>query len=120
MCMKPTVAGRAEAAKAHGWLWVSPLLWPVPLCGELANEPQQVASARKRESIVTNRVKFIETDHVVDLQETSVVEFENLPMSDTIRTRFRLEMRTDGCTSCVELKTVARTKWLAQHARTRL
>ena len=36
---KPTVAGRAEAAKAHRWLWVLPtLLLRVPPSGELANE----------------------------------------------------------------------------------
>ena len=77
---KPTVAGRAEAAKARRWLWVSPtLLLRAPSSGELANETMKVASARKRETIVTDRVKLIETDHAVDLLETYVAELENPP-----------------------------------------
>ena len=75
---KPTVAGRAEAAKAHRWLWVLPTLFlRVPPSGELANETMKFASARKRETVVTDRVKPIETDHAVDLLETHVAELED-------------------------------------------
>ena len=84
---KPTVASRAEAAKAHRWLWVLPtLLLRVPPSGELANETMKVASARKRETIVTDRVELMETDHAVDLVETHVAELENLPCATRIRT----------------------------------
>ena len=51
-----------------------------PPSGELANETTKVASARKRETMVTDRVKLIETDHAVDLLETFVAELENPPM----------------------------------------
>ena len=75
---KPTVAGRAEAAKAHRWLWVLPtLLLRVPPSGETADENAKVASARKRESLVTDRVKLMEADHAIDLLETYVAELEN-------------------------------------------
>ena len=43
---KPTVAGRAEAAKAHRWLWVLPtLLLRVPPSVEVADENAKAASA---------------------------------------------------------------------------
>ena len=95
---KPTVAGRAEAAKAHRWLWVLPtLLLRVPLSGELANETTNFASARKRETIVTDRVELIETDHAVDLLETYVAELETPPPPPSHATGSEHAASLDGC-----------------------
>ena len=75
---KPTAAGRVEAAMAHRWLWVLPtLLLRVPPSTEAADENVKTAGARKRESLVIDRVKLIEADHALDLLETYVAEMEN-------------------------------------------
>ena len=67
---KPTVVGRAEAATAHRWLWVLPtLLLRAPPSDEQTDESTKAAGARKRETIVTDRVKLMETDRAVDLAE---------------------------------------------------
>ena len=50
----------------------------VPPSGETGQRDHaKAANARKREIIVTDRVKLIETDHAVDLLETYVAEMEN-------------------------------------------
>ena len=93
---KPTVEGRAEAAKAHRWLWVLPtLLLRVPPSNEQANETMKAASTRKRETIVTHRVKLMETDHAVDLLEIYVAELENPPCRQDQNPAASL----DGCTA---------------------
>ena len=86
---KPTVAGRAEAAKAHRWLWVLPtLLLRVPPSDEQTDETTKAASARRRETIVTDRVKLMETDHAVDLLETYVLSLKTIRAA-RIRTRYQ-------------------------------
>ena len=42
----------------------------------MADENAKVASARKRETLVTDRVKLIKADHALDLLETYVAEPE--------------------------------------------